>query len=213
MAIITAVYQSKYSNETSFEDHAKTFLKTDVYKVVEVIESIHGVATYVECYVGKVVAVKPCNLAFHDDYRPGADITVFDNGEIKRLHISYEDPKQSAKVDADEATMTAYKNLIAYNVRKNEIKIKLQSRKDFMKDAKVAGVTYHKMKKLHDVLGDEKYGEAVKMVKSFLNERMRSEFRKSLASSIYHWLIDPNPKYNSPLSNKQLQYLIPFKRY
>jgi hypothetical protein len=213
MAIITTVYQSKSSNDTSFEDHAKSFLKTDQYKIVETIETVYGITTYVECYVGKVVSINPCNLAFHDDYRPGAEVKVFNNGEIKRLHISYEDARQSAKVDADEATMIAYKNLIAYNIRKNEIKNKLKERKNFMEDANIVGITYHKMKKLHNAIGDEKYNEAVKLLKSFMNERIRSDFRKSLASRIFHWLIDPAPQYKSPLSSKQLQYLIPFKRY
>ncbi|AXQ69902.1 hypothetical protein HOU03_gp366 [Caulobacter phage CcrSC] len=37
--------------------------------------------------------------------------------------------------------------------------------------------------------------------------RLRSEFKKNLAAQVMAWLADPAPKYPTPLSTKQLQYI------
>jgi hypothetical protein len=213
MAVITPIYLSKIeSANVTMDERIQKNLKTTDYEILEIIENDYSFNAIVKCFEGQVISTQSCNLAYFDDYRPGVKITVFD-GEIKHIHNSCECPKSSAKVDASEDVITAYENMVAYNLRKVNVIKRLQQREQYMEDGKAIGMTYHKAKKLHQVFDHDQYNEAIKLLKSFINERIRSEFRMSLASQIFHWLNDPNPKYNKPLSPNQVRFLRPYKPY
>lgn len=49
-------------------------------------------------------------------------------------------------------------------------------------------------------------------VKLLATKKFRSEFRKSLCNQLIAWLLENEPKYASPFSPKQSEYLLPFHR-
>lgn len=66
--------------------------------------------------------------------------------------------------------------------------------------------TYHEAWKIRYTYGKDEEFEAV--CKLLRVKNFRSNFRKSLAEQIRAWLKDPSPKYEKPLSPKQMSYII-----
>lgn len=78
-----------------------------------------------------------------------------------------------------------------------------------------------KMKKLANELSLATYHEAYKLRGAYYKEeefeavcnllrvkKFRSNFRKSLSEQVRDWIKDPSPKYEKPLSPKQISYII-----
>lgn len=203
-----------FGNDTeTLDEKVKKFYKTSVYDVVKEANHNSHNAYDVEIFKGKVVKTESVNLGWFDDYRPGLKAVAFEDGIIKSACVSTEYVPYTCEKDADDATINAYNAKIKYNKRKAYIQKRLDDRKAFMELGNEIGFTYHDMKKLKDVVGDDYYYEAFALLKSFKNETLRSQFRKSLAAQIYNWMTDPAPQYSTPLSPKQLQFLKPYKPY
>lgn len=87
---------------------------------------------------------------------------------------------------------------------------KQEAQKEIEKQIQFRRGQYAKMKlnqeqgdRLFDAIGENNWYPIFKL----LSSNIRSNFRKSLKEQILYWLSDDNPKYKSPLSNKQIQYL------
>ncbi|QBQ74396.1 hypothetical protein BcepSauron_016 [Burkholderia phage BcepSauron] len=65
------------------------------------------------------------------------------------------------------------------------------------------GCAVERVAALRDAMGDQ-YPACVTLLRT---RNFRSAFRKSCADQIRTWLLDPAPKYASPLSYKQRQYI------
>lgn len=210
MSIITTVTKLDFNDYTLAEIIQRNF-KTDEFDIIS--SSENGKHYIVEIFKGKVVKYHQVNLAFYDDYRPGLEITVYDNGTINKVSISCEDENSKCIIDATYETVKAYNEHVAYEKRKEYVQRKLRIRRNFINDAAGIGFTYHDMKRLHQTMDNDNYVEAVKLLKSFKQEKLRSEFRKSLAAQIYNWMTDPEPLFLKPLSLKQMSFLQPYKPY
>lgn len=210
MSVITTIRKHTAKN---LAEYISNTYKTDEFEIIG--EDEHNF--HVEMYKGKVVMVRHVNLAFHDDYRPGTSGTVFDDGVVKFFKVSteyYKDSFQdSIKFDADDATMKAYRDKLEHDNRVHTIKKRLSLRNKFKNDAKKIDpeLTFHKMQKIYNMYGETRYDECVKLVVGFKNEKLRSKFRISIASQIYHWILDPAPMYKKPLSPNQEKALEPYK--
>lgn len=210
MSVITTIRKNTAKN---LAEYICNTYKTDEFEIIgEDANNFH-----VEMYKGKVVMVWQVNLAFHDDYRPGTSGTIFDDGVVKKFEVSteyYKDTFQdSIKFDADDETMKSYRDKLEHDQRVHTIKNRLKLRKKFKYDAKKIDpeVMYHKMQEIFNLYGETRYNECVKLVVGFKNERLRSKFRISIASQIYHWILDPAPKFKKPLSPNQEKALEPYK--
>lgn len=199
-------------NGMSLDDCVECNYATSNFSIIDENENNF----HVELFSGKVVMVQMKNLGWHDDFRPGISATVFDNEEEKKITFSteyYGDMFASfADIDGD---LDAYRDFIEYKSRKARVSSQYNLRKKFKNHAKeiYAGeVTYHKFQELYNFYGTEKYDEIIKLLTSFKNERLRSKFRKSLASQLYHWILDPAPKYKKPLSPNQTRFLVPYNQ-
>lgn len=113
-----------------------------------------------------------------------------------------------SNIDASPELMEKYAQHLAAIRRRYRIVRKLDARRDLISDAREAGLkSYHVAAKLNAQLGDGAYQALIKLLISDANGRLRSKFRQSMANQVRAWLADPAPKYRTPLSPRQLQYL------
>lgn len=65
------------------------------------------------------------------------------------------------------------------------------------------GISEEHGEKLFKAVGENAFYPFYKL----LSANLRSEFRKSLKNQVINWLSQDNPKYDSPLSDKQISYI------
>jgi len=213
MSIIVQIQLFDTINGT-LDQKVSDYFKTTEYSIVKETKNETNTAYDVEIFKGKVVKTHITNLAYFDDYRPGIVATAFEDGVVKTASVSVEYSSYHCEKDADEDTVNAYEGHLRYIERKSYVLSKLKTRNEFMEDGHAIGLTYHDMKRLFSALESrEYYDEAVKMLKSLKKETLRSKFRKSLATQIFNWLTDPVPQFNKPLSQNQMRFLTPFRKY
>lgn len=139
-----------------------------------------------ECFVGQVVAITNESIIAYDGHRH----TIVD--------VSH--PTQDM-VDAPPEVMHRYKRYVHYMkwrlLRERYVKISLLAKLP----------NYHYIMQLHEIYKNQP--EILEKILHLVSlRRFHSDFQKSLAHQIKHWLLDKNPnKYPTPLSLKQIAYL------
>lgn len=76
-------------------------------------------------------------------------------------------------------------------------------RQEYREIAALAAAPVMRVRELRRIMGDD-YAACVTLLKT---KKFRSTFRESMARQIKEWLTDPNPKFPSPLSPRQRQYI------
>jgi hypothetical protein len=110
-------------------------------------------------------------------------------------------------IDATEEVVNkynAYMQQLKYEAdkreQKNRVMDKLENRKRWMKVSKELNIPYpvvmKKLKNNKDIL-------------ILLETKVRSEFKMSLKNQVITWLNEASPKYNFPLSPRQLSFIAP----
>jgi len=113
-------------------------------------------------------------------------------------------PSYGSFVDATPEVLQAYQAYETKRLRKNRICEKWENRKEYMRIAKQAGLAnYLQVIKLSKVTPYGMWSNVVRL----LTTNLRSSFRKSMREQIVNWVNDPAPKYNSPLSKRQWEYV------
>lgn len=119
-------------------------------------------------------------------------------------------PAYGSKPDAGPEVRAAYD---AWRARKAaEAKARMRAEKaaalraqraDDTALAALVGCTRTRIKALRAAMG-EQFAACITLLKT---KNFRSGFRKSCADQVRAWLLDPAPKYDTPLSYKQRQYI------
>ncbi|MCQ2210277.1 MAG: hypothetical protein MJZ34_08295 [Paludibacteraceae bacterium] len=166
---------------------------------------------------GKVVGI---------EYRPGgycynyyAIVYHKEEDRIEEIHYERDDYESynmswcdgTCKVDATEDVMSAYKARLLRDERHNmaeKLYKEYLDRHDAIKMTRLSFGEYMKLANAYN--GDAKFEWIVALlcVKNF-----RSEFRKKLSEQVRSWLKELTPKFNRPLSPKQLECLRPYTPY
>lgn len=117
-------------------------------------------------------------------------------------------------VDAPIELQKEYDAYLKYKERRSRILKRWDTRKNFMRDRVTLGLKDRfAARNLYNYVGNENYYRMIDIVYSYKANRLRSNFRKSLAEQIVKWAKEENPKYKSPLSFKQMQYLAPYNPF
>jgi hypothetical protein len=113
-----------------------------------------------------------------------------------------------------EAWKIAEAKRIAAGTRKNEIMKRWTRRAELRKTADTINTSYTLLVTLEKKVGAEKLDLLTQLVKSFLSNRLKSSFKESLALQVVEWLNEPalQEKYKTPLSPKQMGFLVPVSR-
>lgn len=114
-------------------------------------------------------------------------------------------PSYASSVDATPEVRAAYEAWKAAQERRRRVSEKLARRAERIRIARAIGETnYRNLRKLEAVVPGGYWNETIKLLTS---TNLRSAFRKSLKAQILAWYRDPSPKYSSPLSRKQWEYV------
>ena len=119
-------------------------------------------------------------------------------------------PCYGSRPDANTETLAAYAQYQDAESRlfaMRDFKSKIAALCEFRDTAKIiahaAGVPVGKVLKLRKVLGKEK----IENLASFFGPRVRSNFKINLRTQLVNWLNDSAPKYPTPFSRKQLEWI------
>lgn len=114
-------------------------------------------------------------------------------------------PSYASRVDATPEVMAAYNAYKAANERRRRVTEALARRAKKIEIARAIGETnYRNLRKLEAVVPGGKWAATIDLL---TNPRIRSDFKKSLRLQIINWYRDPNPKYATPLSRRQWEYV------
>lgn len=167
---------------------------------------------YGEDYVGQVIELREWNELYDSDFYA----VVWSEEDQEPIRIIYDTTRFSfcapngAKADATPEVIEKLKNWIAQEKRIKRIKEKWADRERIINLANLTGTTRKKIKKLEKSLTVFDFNNIINLLKSAHKNRLRSEFRKQIAQQVYKWLDEENPKYNTPLSNRQLNAIAPY---
>lgn len=167
----------------------------------------------VEVFKGAVLTAPTYHYIWDGDY--SYDVTVWneEKGEpesycvehsygLNRLQSEIDaTPEVVAKWDAYRAARIAE---MEHKERVRRVQKALASRKMWMELTPITAIPYTIVRR--------KLKSKYELYKLLLSNP-RSAFRLSLKKQVMDWLDDPNPKYDFPLSPKQMMYLQPYKPY
>lgn len=88
--------------------------------------------------------------------------------------------------------------------RAKRAKMLVEYREKMRADAAACGTTYTKLRKMEQAVGETYLGAIVALLKT---KKFRSNFRANIAKQVRDWLSQDTPKYRSPLTFKQLQWI------
>lgn len=210
------IYTSKnyYTDEAiaEFYDSLESKIERG-YVPLRTIKSQYSNAFNIEfsSHEGRTIKVTTETKYYFDDDRPYEHThaivwSLDENGKRVYKNIPC---MSSSFVDATPEDIALYNKHIEYVKREKRVLDRLyQNRTRYIKAARKAGYdNYHIIRKLHGGVGEEKFAAAVKLVEGFKNNKLRSEFRKSLAKQIVSWMEEKENKYRRPLSPRQLDYI------
>lgn len=112
-------------------------------------------------------------------------------------------PCYGSRADATAEIIAAYETWKAERIRRNKILARWHARQMRRLNAAKCGITTTQYDRLMCCYS----GDTLARVFKLLTTNLRSSFRIKLATQIREWLSDPAPKYNTPLSAKQLHYV------
>lgn len=109
--------------------------------------------------------------------------------------------------DATPEVIAAYEKWKSREQRRLRISHKWLNRSKNIRESKEMNITRKQLHKLKASFTELSESEALAIIKLLKVKKFRSNFRKSCSQQIRSWLADPNPKYSSPLSHKQIKYI------
>lgn len=114
-------------------------------------------------------------------------------------------PAMASRRDATPEVMAAYEAYRSARDRRARICGAWARRNKKVAIARAIGETnYRNLRKLEAVVPGGKWAQTIDLL---TNPRIRSAFRKSLRDQILAWYRNPSPKYETPLSRKQWEYV------
>lgn len=128
-------------------------------------------------------------------------------GECKYDSTRYGEHPYDLTIDADEETIKAWCKWRENNVRKYKLPIVIDQynrRHQVLSDMGIGMKEFHKLLKAYRVDSDE--FDAIYTLLS--TKKFNSEMRKSFNDQVRSWLADENPKYEKPLSYRQIECII-----
>lgn len=159
-------------------------------------------STLVTTYTGRVLSLREVNGPFDSDFIA----TVWGYND-KPIDIEYMTTRgwtyaNHALADATPEIKKAY----LHYTRHEQAMVRLYERAQERSTREKAGLTYRDYKRLKKAYrpGTEDHAVVMKLLQT---RRFRSDFRHSLALAIRAWMEDDTPKYRTPITAKQLQYL------
>lgn len=127
-------------------------------------------------------------------------------------------PCYDSHVDATPEVKAAYAAYLARSEKVSRVQSKLRDRRLRAELAKKADLTIAQVRRLEKVYGNLRaphYGDTgavipiirriLQLLASARTARLKSEFKRSIATRIRTWVEDPAPAYAEPLSYKQRQ--------
>jgi hypothetical protein len=169
------------------------------------------------------------NVLVHDSY--GREYPFYDSGHTRYTHTVWNEETQSPDLaytyDSEPVTMIpatpemiaaweAYKTAAAiklrYENRKRDVTATLQHRRELQKAASTMNVHFMILIGLERSIGKENTANIIRLVTSFISNRLRSSFKESLATQCLEWFNEPTKREKfpkGPLSPKQMSYLHP----
>lgn len=129
-------------------------------------------------------------------------VYVNDAGEVKTMEYASTRGWTYANGAVADATPEV-QAIYARHQRVKAIHTKLHKRAELRTIRNNARLTVKQYKRLWRCLSADRLEAVLKL----LSTNLRSPFRKSMEAQIRGWLSTDNPKYNTPLSRKQLEYI------
>jgi hypothetical protein len=154
---------------------------------------------------GRVVAERERNMTDDSDFYA---TYMTDAGQF--IEIMYGTTRgwsyaNGSNIDAIREVEEAYENHVDRVTRHRHAQARWNERNRRWTAIREAGITMGQYKRLKNVYGGSNdMGRIMKLLRT----KVRSGFKKSLVAQIRGWLDAPTPKYNTPLSPKQLEYLV-----
>lgn len=112
-------------------------------------------------------------------------------------------PCYNSWVDATPEVRAEYQEYLAYQERRSEVMSRRHERQNDAEVGRMAGLNRVQIERLRQAVGRSNW----EGVKKLISTNLRSGFRISMRNQIMAWVSNPNPKFASPLSNKQMAYL------
>ena len=116
------------------------------------------------------------------------------------VHCDFDGGYSTAEVDASPELMEKYVAHCVREERHQKAVHLVHKHNERLLQAHHMGVTLSQYKRLKE-LGSDSYDILYTLLGT---KNFRSEFRAKLAEQVRNWLNDPEPKYRSPLSPKQM---------
>lgn len=111
-----------------------------------------------------------------------------------------------ARVDADDTLQIEYLAWLRANERKRKAMALRSYRRERRGMLEKAGITFQHWLRLRDSLGQR---DAAKLC-LIMGKSLRSPFRRSCIEQVRGWLATATPKYDKPLSKRQLDRLLAY---
>lgn len=125
-----------------------------------------------------------------------------------------------ARVDAPESVVEAYQALSSYRLRRGGVMALRAASKARAEVSRKLGCRMSAIRRLEAGMGqkfapvpswetkqDIAIDRVIRLATSFIDNRLRSPFKKKLAEQVIAWLRDPSPQYRTPLSPRQLDFV------
>lgn len=167
--------------------------------------NIHALVLY-STHHGRCLFERERNM--HDD--SDFYMTVWEGGEngfAREIQFAttrgWSYPCYGSSVDATPEVMAWYEAWRAEQYRRSDVRAKWNARKHdrlMREQLKVTAEGYNRLCRAY-------IGETRSRVFKLLTSKLRSGFRIKMANQVREWLADPNPKYPTPLSRKQVEYV------
>lgn len=113
-------------------------------------------------------------------------------------------PCYASRVDATPEVIAAYEAYNAERQRQQSIRRRWAWRQEQVQTAICCGISRHELRRVRFSMNQEEFKAVCVLLKT---RKFRSKFRESLAAQVRAWIADPKPKYDSPLTRKQLNAL------
>lgn len=153
--------------------------------------------------VGRVVSLREMN-GYHDSDFYATYQSDHGFNEIEYATTRGWTYANGASIDATPEVAERYTNMLARAAHRSWV-IGRWMRRNRRRDALAAAkISLRQYNRLRHAVGNTEADALVKL----LSQNLRNKFRISCAEQVRGWLNTDTPKYNTPLSRKQLDYIL-----
>lgn len=157
-------------------------------------------------YVGMVVKIYTKQIKIWSDLWDDATYAVVydiitDQVSEHLVRLGYDGVENMCEVDASPALIQKYIEHCVREQRKDKMNMLIQEHTDMWNEIHKMNITLGEYKKL------QHFGSTTYEILSNLlsTKKFRSQFRANLAQQVRDWLKEEKPKFNCPLSPRQLE--------